>query len=419
MQMIGFKTRLRTNNKQSGRLQHWANVRRYAHNYALGLSYIEQSTLDEGVKWKLSRVNDYDKFFNQGKYDLNETKKTRSAPIIGSGQHVWCKGVPASVSQQAIVMDLKKAWQRCFKKLGKRPRFKSKYSEQGFKLSNVDFKKERCISESRTHIKHAKLGSMRLESNIPPKLYAGKLMNTTFSLKAGHWYVAFIFQIEDSDYYKISKQQDMCVGVDLGVTQHATCYDNVSDSSWHSPYPKAKLKSVEGRIHKLQRKQAKKVKGSCQYNTLKKQIAKLKFKQANIRSNAAHVLSKDLATKAHTVVLEDLKISNMTKSAKGTKEQPGKNVAAKSGLNREILNMGLYDFRMKLMYKSEIYGGKVILVNPRYTSQMCNSCGHTSSDNRKTQSKFECVECGHTDNADINAAKNILKKGLAEENKSV
>lgn len=109
----------------------------------------------------------------------------------------------------------------------------------------------------------------------------------------------------------------------------------------------------------------------------------------------------------------------MTKSAKGSVDEPGRNVRAKSGLNREILNMSLHSVKMQLGYKTIRHGSELVLVNPAYTSQTCSCCGHVSKQNRKTQAKFLCVECGYSDNADINAAKNILKKGLNSANNSV
>lgn len=111
------------------------------------------------------------------------------------------------------------------------------------------------------------------------------------------------------------------------------------------------------------------------------------------------------------VVVENLKVSNMSRSAKGTIENPGKSVKAKSGLNKSILDQGWYEFRRQLEYKQHWLGGEVIAVNPAYTSQACSSCCHTEKANRKTRARFECVACGHSENADIQAAKNILALG--------
>lgn len=104
----------------------------------------------------------------------------------------------------------------------------------------------------------------------------------------------------------------------------------------------------------------------------------------------------------------------MSASAKGTIEEPGTNVAAKSGLNRRILDQGWGEFRRQLGYKLMWNGGTLLLIDPRNTSRTCNACGHVSAENRKTQAVFACVECGHAANADTNAAKNILgRAGLA------
>ena len=113
------------------------------------------------------------------------------------------------------------------------------------------------------------------------------------------------------------------------------------------------------------------------------------------------------------IVIEDLQIRNMSKSSKGTSEKHGKNVKAKSGLNKSILDQGWFEFRRKLEYKQSWRGGFVVAIPPQYTSQRCSCCGYVSRNNRQTQAKFECVECGHSENADINAARNILAAGHA------
>lgn len=418
MALIGFKTRISTNNKQNSLMTHWSNARRYAYNYVLSLCLLEQSTLPEGEKWKLSRLSDYDKMFNQGKFDLLQVRKTKNADIIGSGVHTWLRGIPGSVCQQAIKNDLKEAWKRCFSKISGKPKFQSKYRTKSFKLSNIDLKKENNIPV-RSLISHNKLGNIRLGASIPSWIYNGKLMNTTFSKNGNNWYVSFIFEVDDDKYYSISKERKMCVGVDLGVTHHATIYDSESDTAWHEDYPKENLKSLEDRVRILQRKQAKCKKGSLKYKKLASMISERKSKQARVRENACHNLTKKLSTKAFKVVLEDLKVSNMTKSAKGDSENPGKNVKAKSGLNREILNMSLYQVKSQLEYKTQRYGSELVLVDPKYTSQTCSCCGYVDKENRKTQAKFKCTFCGYEDNADKNAAKNILKKGLTSVPESV
>lgn len=113
------------------------------------------------------------------------------------------------------------------------------------------------------------------------------------------------------------------------------------------------------------------------------------------------------------IMIEDLKVSNMSKSASGTKENPGKNVNSKKGLNKSILDQGWYEFRRQLEYKQSWKGGEVIAISPKNTSCRCSECGFTNKENRKTQSIFKCLACKHTENADVNAAKNILAAGHA------
>ena len=105
----------------------------------------------------------------------------------------------------------------------------------------------------------------------------------------------------------------------------------------------------------------------------------------------------------------------MSKSASGTLEKPGRNVAQKKGLNREILDQGWFEFKRQLVYKQEWSGGRLQTVSAAYTSQTCsnNQCGHRVKKNRESQATFLCKKCGHIENADINAAKNILAAGHA------
>ena len=123
---------------------------------------------------------------------------------------------------------------------------------------------------------------------------------------------------------------------------------------------------------------------------------------------AASSSSRQIANTAGLVCIEDLKTSSMTRSAKGTIEDPGTNVSQKSGLNRSILETGWSALRQKLEYTGST---QVIAINPAYTSQTCSECGTVDAGSRKSQSEFECVACGHESNADVNAALNILASG--------
>jgi putative transposase len=106
-----------------------------------------------------------------------------------------------------------------------------------------------------------------------------------------------------------------------------------------------------------------------------------------------------------------IKLPHNFRSAKGTKEDPGKNVKLKSQLNRSILDQGWYTFQNYLSYKLDLRGGRLILISPENTSTKCRICGHIAKENRKTQEEFQCIQCGHNENADLNASINILAEG--------
>ena len=153
------------------------------------------------------------------------------------------------------------------------------------------------------------------------------------------------------------------------------------------------------------------MKFSNNWRKLKGKINRLHTKIADIRLDTLHKLSTALCKNHAMIVLEDLAVKNMTKSAKGDLENPGKMVRQKSGLNRVILDQGWGMFRTFLEYKQHWLGGHVVYVDPKHTSQTCPKCHHVSKDNRQTQAAFECVECRYQEHADVVAAKNILERG--------
>ena len=109
---------------------------------------------------------------------------------------------------------------------------------------------------------------------------------------------------------------------------------------------------------------------------------------------------------------EDLKGRNMSRSAAGTLDQPGKNVRAKSGFNKSILDQGWFEFRRQVDYKLSWNGGWLVAVPPKNTSRECPCCGYVSADNRRTQSRFACMDCGFEENADVVGAINNLARGM-------
>ena len=143
---------------------------------------------------------------------------------------------------------------------------------------------------------------------------------------------------------------------------------------------------------------------------LKNQILTHYRRIRNIRQDFMKRTAHTIAQKYGWVAMENLKLKNMTKSAKGTVEDPGRNVKQKSGLNRSLARVAPYGMRMAILWALFKAGGRLILADPKYTSQTCPKCGYTSSSNRPTQAHFGCQLCGCTENADVVGALNVLKK---------
>ena len=144
--------------------------------------------------------------------------------------------------------------------------------------------------------------------------------------------------------------------------------------------------------------------------SIQEQMQKLSVKQANRRDWWIHNVSKELVVDNDFIALEDLKVKNMSSNGKGSR---------KRGLNRSILESSWGKFKETLSYKAKLADVSVVLVDPRHTSQTCNKCLHVARENRESQAIFKCVSCGHLDNADVNAAKNILVRGLTSQTKYI
>ncbi|MFE9101501.1 RNA-guided endonuclease InsQ/TnpB family protein [Actinomadura geliboluensis] len=196
-------------------------------------------------------------------------------------------------------------------------------------------------------------------------------------------------------------------GIDLGVASLATTSDGE-----HLANPRHLQTSAE-RLARAQRDLARARRGSGRRRKAMARVAALHAKVRRQRLDGAHKAALALIRAYDVIVHEDLRIANMTRSASGTVEEPGRNVAQKSGLNRSILDAGWGVFLRVLAHKAESAGRELIAVNPAHTSRTCSRCGHAAKENRLTQAAFACTACGHTAHADVNAAINILRAGLA------
>jgi len=154
----------------------------------------------------------------------------------------------------------------------------------------------------------------------------------------------------------------------------------------------------------LQRCLSRTKRGSTRRAKLKVRLARLNARNADARKDWAEKASTEIARGYDLIRLEDLNVRSMTRSARGTADQPGRNVQQKAGLNRSIQRSGWGLFAIRLGHKA---AGRFEKVNPAFTSQRCSACGHIAAESRKSQALFACVACNYTGNADVNAAKNI------------
>ncbi|MBA2058347.1 IS200/IS605 family element transposase accessory protein TnpB [Psychrobacter cryohalolentis] len=233
----------------------------------------------------------------------------------------------------------------------------------------------------------------------------GIIKNVTISKKSGQWYVSF--GTERELLQNPIHPSKSSLGVDLGITKLITTSENKTIK------PKNSFKANQVKLAKLQRQLSRKVLFSQNWKKHNHKIQKLHSHIANIRHDYLHKVTTTISKNHAMIVVEDLKIANMSRSASGTMENKGRNVRAKSGLNKSILDQGWGMMIDMLGYKQHWRGGLVIKVNPNYTSQTCFNCKHVAKENRRTQAKFECVKCMYVANADFNAACNILSAGHA------
>jgi putative transposase len=313
-------------------------------------------------------------------------------------RHPFLREVPSQPQQQTL-RDLALAYRTAFDPnlATGMPAFKKKGFAQGIRFPQ-GFKVER------NGVFLPKVGwvAFRLSRRTAKRRIEGAVKNATVRLEAGAWYVSF--QTEREVAETTHEKAGPVVGIDVGVARFAALSDGTFFEGANA------FKTYERRLAFLQRRLARKVKFSGNWRKAKARITKLHRRIANVRQDQLHKASATISKNHAVVVLEDLRIANMTMSAAGTIEAPGRNVAQKRGLNRRVLDQGWGEFRRQLDYKLAWRGGTLLLVDPRETSRTCHTCGHVSADNRRTQATFLCVACGHAADADTNAAKNILRR---------
>jgi putative transposase len=307
----------------------------------------------------------------------------------------WLRAGSVTVQQQAL-RDFDQAMRNFFGGTHRKPTWRKAGQHEGFRIVAVQPEHVRRLSRKVGEVFVPKAGWVRFRWS---RAAVGARSFRVTRDRSGRWHVAFA-AIPDAIPAPGTGE---VVGVDRGVAASAAL-----STGELLRCPGLSPKESE-RLLRLQRKLSKVKRGSNRRAGVKLQIATLKATQVDRRKDWVEKASTDLARRFDVIRFEDLRIGNMTKSAKGTVEEPGTNVRAKADLNRGILANG---WGLLLQRTQDKAPGRVELVNPAYTSQTCNRCGHREAENRESQAVFACRACGHRDHADVNAARNIAA-GLA------
>ncbi len=269
------------------------------------------------------------------------------------------------------------------------PRFKGKHF-----WTSMSIAEGVKVKDDRLHIPGS--GKMRIRRKGGNPYPDANPVCATLKREGRKWFAVVCFEVE------VHEQEDdgTALGLDRNVGQ-------VTDSDGVI-YRMPEMKRLEARKCRHQRKLARQRRGSHRRRKTLTMLKNTTRKIKMCRHNWQHLVSRSLARGAHAIILEKLNTQGMTRSAKGDAENPGKNVKAKAGLNRGIRDTGWFALQQMIGYKA----GKIIEVDPKHTSHTCHVCGTTDRRSRRSQASFHCVACGHSDNADVNAAKNILASGI-------
>ena len=369
---------LKTDLNLERQMSRYAGSCRFVWNRALAL---EKGRLDVGEK--ILRYNDM------------------AAQLVGwkrEPETAWLCEAPSHTLQQTL-RNLDRAVMDAFdKKNPKRfPKFKKKGVHDSFRFPDP---KQFCLDQANGRIKLPKLGWVRYRKSRDVE---GDVKQVTVSRRGKRWRISILAEQTVPEPRHASASE---VGIDLGVRAFAAF------SGGTIVEPLSSFRSMEKKLARAQRSLARKVKFSANWRKQKTRIAVLHERIADARGDFLHKLSTDVCKNHALIAIEDLRVSNMSRSAKGTIEAPGRNVRAKAGLNKSILDQGWGEFRRQLEYKALWAGGVLVAVPPQYTSQSCPECGLVDAGNRH-KTKFSCLGCGHTADADVNAAINILAAGHA------
>jgi transposase len=296
--------------------------------------------------------------------------------------------------QQQALRDITQAKANFFNGTHRRPTWRKAGRDEGFRVTGQRGKQwdVRRLNRHRGEVRIPKAGWVRFRWSraVPVDVKSFRVTRD----RAGRWHVAFAAIPDPVE----GPGTGEVVGIDRGVTVSAAL----------STGEMLTIPGLTGRearrLRSLERKLAKARRGSNRRGKVKTAIARLKARETDRRKDWVEKTSTGIARRFDVIRVEDLNTRSMTRSAKGTIDAPGRNVAAKAGLNRGISRSGWGLLARRLEDKAP---GRVERVPAAYTSQRCSACGHVDAKSRESQARFACTACGHTLNADVNAAKNI------------
>ncbi|MEL3892168.1 RNA-guided endonuclease TnpB family protein [Ferrovibrio sp. MS7] len=362
--LIAHRIALDPNDMQAAYLARAAGAARFAYNWAL-------------AEWKRQ--------YEAWKVDNSLPKPSqvalrRQLNVIKRHQFPWMLEVTKNAPQMAIIQ-LGQAFQNFFAGRAKYPQFRKKGAHDRFTLTNDQF----CIDASRIRIPN--LGWVRMRETLR---FTGKIMSATVSRVADRWFVSIVLDTANRSHFSTAENQG-AAGVDLGVSVLATLSTGET-----IPGPKPH-KALLARLQRLSRSLSRKVKGSANGKKAKAKLARLHARIADIRSDALHKLTTDLARRFHTIGIENLNVRGMMKSRH---------------LARSIADMGFYEFRRQLYYKTAVRGGQLVVADRFYaSSKSCSTCGHKLEALALSVRNWTCPACGAQHDRDLNAAINL--KNLA------
>jgi transposase len=298
----------------------------------------------------------------------------------------WLAGGSQTVQQQAL-RDFGQAMQNFFKGTHRKPSWRKARCDEGFRIVAVKPEHVRKLNRGHAEVLIPKLGwvRFRLSRPVPGDVKSFRVTRDA----AGRWHIAFAHIPGPLP----GPGTGEVVGIDRGVAVTLTLSDG---STWQAPAPQP--------VARLQRKMARTRRGSNRRTRVRVQLARAHARSADRRKDWVEKASTSIAKRYDLIRIENLKIANMTRSAKGTARTPGRKVAPKAGLNRRILASGWGLFARRLEHKA---AGRVQKINPAYTSQTCSQCKTSDREARESQAVFRCRACGYCGNADVNAARNI------------